>query len=272
VTPTRIAVAGAGGRMGQALIEAILGAPDLALAAAFDVAGAPAVGADAGARFGRGTGVVVGSDVDAATAAAEVLIDFTRPAGTLAHLAACARHGTAAVVGTTGFTDAQKGELTAFGAAIPIVFAPNMSVGVNVLLSLVERAAQALGPEFDIEILEMHHRHKVDAPSGTALALGEAAAAGAGLALADCAVYAREGVTGERKPGTIGFATLRGGDVVGEHSVIFAGAGERVELAHRATSRQNFAAGALRAARFAAARRAQRQPGVADMRDVLGLR
>jgi len=147
-----------------------------------------------------------------------------------------------------------------------------MSVGVVVLLNLVELAAQRLGPDFDIEVLEMHHKHKVDAPSGTALALGEAAASGAGVALAESAVYAREGVTGERKPGTIGFATLRGGDVVGEHTVIFAGTGERVELTHKATSRQNFAVGALRAARYAAARRAVGQSGLADMRDVLGLR
>ncbi len=258
--------------MGQALIEATLAAPDLALAAAFDVPGSPATGQDAGARFGRATGVVVGSAVDAAVRAADVLIDFTRPQGTLAHLAACAERGTAAVVGTTGFSDAQKAALVAFGRTIPIVFAPNMSVGVNVLLKLVELAAQRLGPDFDIEILEMHHRHKVDAPSGTALALGEAAAAGAGRSLAECAIYAREGVTGERKPGAIGFAALRGGDVVGEHTVIFAGAGERIELAHKATSRQNFATGALRAARYAANRRTRRQPGMADMRDVLGLR
>jgi 4-hydroxy-tetrahydrodipicolinate reductase len=258
--------------MGQALIEATLAAADLTLAAAFDVAAAPVVGQDAGARCGRVSGVVVGTDADAAVHACDVLIDFTRPQGTLAHLAACARHGTAAVVGTTGLSEAQKRELAAFGATIPIVHAPNMSVGVNVLLDLVEAAARRLGPDFDIEVLEMHHRHKVDAPSGTALALGAAAAAGAGRSLADCAVYAREGVTGERKAGTIGFATLRGGDVVGEHTVIFAGAGERIELAHRAASRQNFATGALRAARYAAARRAQRRPGLADMRDVLGLR
>ncbi len=270
--PTRIAVAGAGGRMGQALIEAVLAAPDLELAAAFDVAGAPATAQDAGARFGRVTGIVVGSAVDAAVRAADVLIDFTRPEGTLAHVAACARHGVAAVVGTTGLSDAQKTELAAFGAAIPIVFAPNMSVGVNVLLRLVEAAAQAIGPDFDIEIVEMHHRHKVDAPSGTALGLGEAAARGAGRSLAECAVYAREGVTGERIPGSIGFATLRGGDVVGEHTVIFAGAGERLELAHKATSRQNFATGALRAARYAAGRRSRGESGMADMRDVLGLR
>jgi 4-hydroxy-tetrahydrodipicolinate reductase len=269
--PTRIAVAGAGGRMGQALIEATLAADDLALAAAIDVAGSALIGRDAGERFGCATGVVVGSDVDPAVAAADVLIDFTRPEGTIRHVAACTRHGTAAVVGTTGLSDAQKAELRAAAARIPIVFAPNMSVGVNVLLMLVETAARALGPDFDIEIVEMHHKHKVDAPSGTAIALGEAAAEGGGGALADRAVYAREGVTGERKPGTIGFATLRGGDVVGEHTVIFAGKGERVELAHKAMSRQNFAAGAMRAARYAAQRRAQKRPGLASMRDVLGI-
>ena len=269
---TRIAIAGAGGRMGQALIEAVLADPGLILSAALDVAGVPLAGRDAGERCGRATGVSVGSDVDAATRAADVLIDFTRPEGTLAHLEACAMHGTGAVIGTTGLSDAQKDRVAAIARLIPIIFAPNMSVGVNVLLALVETAAQRLGPAYDIEIVEMHHRHKVDAPSGTAIALGEAAARGAGRALADCAVYAREGVTGERKPGTIGFAALRGGDVVGEHTVIFAGAGERVELSHKAASRQNFAAGALRAAHFVAARRAAGQTGLADMRDVLGLR
>ena len=267
----RIAVAGAGGRMGQALIEAVLADRESALAAALDIAGSPAAGRDAGERFGRATGVCVSVDVDAAVRAAEVLIDFTRPEGTVAHLAACARHGTAAVVGTTGLTDEQKAALAEHARKVPIVFAPNMSVGVNVLLSLVEAAARQLGPAYDIEIVEMHHRHKVDAPSGTALGLGEAAARGASRVLAECAVMAREGVTGPRKEGTIGFSALRGGDVVGDHAVIFAGAGERIELAHKATSRQNFAAGALRAAHYVAARRVAGQPGLADMRDVLGL-
>lgn len=266
----RIAIAGAGGRMGQALIEATLDAEDLALAGALDQARSPAIGADAGERSGRSTGVRVVSDVDAVVGVADVLIDFTRPAGTLAHLAACARAGVGAVVGTTGFDAAGKAEIAQRARTIPIVLAPNMSVGVAVLADLVERAARRLGPSFDIEIVEMHHRHKVDAPSGTALKLGEAAAAGAGVALTEHAVYAREGVTGERKAGTIGFATLRGGDVVGEHTVIFAGAGERLELTHRATSRQNFAAGALRAARFIAARRAGGEAGLYDMADVLG--
>jgi len=268
----RIAIAGAGGRMGQALIEAALADAGVTLAAAFDVPGSAAAGRDAGERFGRATGVIVGTDAEAAARAAEVLIDFTRPEGTLAHLAACARHGTGAVVGTTGLSEGQKAELAGHARRIPVVFAPNMSVGVNVLLALVETAARRLGPDYDIEIVEMHHRHKVDAPSGTALRLGEAAAQGAGTTLAECAVYAREGVTGERRRGAIGFASLRGGDVVGEHAVIFAGTGERVELVHRVASRQNFAAGALRAAHYVAELRAAGRAGLADMQDVLGLR
>lgn len=262
--PLRIAVAGAGGRMGRALCAGIAADPALVLAAALDVAGSPVLGEAAG-------GVRVGADIDAAVAASDVLIDFTRPAGTLAHLAACARHGVAAVVGTTGLDDAQKATLREHARRIPIVFAANTSVGVTVLLSLVEQAARALGPGFDIEVVEMHHRHKVDAPSGTALRLGEAAAAGLGTSLAQAGVYARHGDTGERKAGTIGFASLRGGDVVGEHVVVFAGEGERVEIAHRATSRQLFVAGALRAAHFVGARRAAGAAGLFDMPDVLGL-
>jgi 4-hydroxy-tetrahydrodipicolinate reductase len=254
------------------LLEAVLADRDCALAAAFDLAGSPAVGRAAGERFGRATGVLGGSDGDAAARAADVLIDFTRPELTLAHVAACARHGTGAVVGTTGLSDEGKAALAEYARSIPVVFAPNMSVGVNVLLALVEAAARQLGPAYDIEIVEMHHRHKVDAPSGTALGLGEAAARGSGRVLAECAVKARDGVTGPRKEGTIGFAALRGGDVVGEHTVIYAGAGERIELSHKATSRQNFAVGALRAAHYVAARRAAGRPGIADMRDVLGMR
>ena len=267
----RVAIAGAGGKMGQALIEAVLADSGSSLVAAFDLAQSACVGRDAGERFGCATGVMVGADVDAAARVADVMIDFTRPEGSLAHLALCARHGTGAVVGTTGFSAAQKTELAGFAQEIPIVFAPNMSVGVNVLLGLVESAARQLGPAYDIEIVEMHHRHKVDAPSGTALGLGEAAARGTGRQLAECSVMARQGMTGARKEGTIGFAALRGGDVVGEHTVVFAGAGERIELAHRATSRQNFAAGALRAAHYVAARRAAGDAGLYDMRDVLGL-
>jgi 4-hydroxy-tetrahydrodipicolinate reductase len=267
----RLAIAGAGGRMGQALIEATLASDDLTLAGALDIGGSPALGLDAGARCGRSTGVRVASDVDAVVGNCDVLVDFTRPAGTLAHLSACARAGVGAVIGTTGFDAAEKARIATHAGIIPIVFAPNMSVGVTVLAELVEEAARRLGPAFDIEVVEMHHRYKVDAPSGTALRLGEAAAAGAGVDLRQQGVYARDGVIGERRPGTIGFATLRGGDVVGEHSVIFAGNGERLELTHRATSRQNFADGALRAARFVAARRAEDRAGLYDMADVLGL-
>ena len=258
--------------MGQALIAATLADPALTLAAAIDVPGSSSAGRDAGLPLGRASGVTIGSDVDAAVTAADVLIDFTRPDGTLTHVAACARHGVGAVIGTTGFSDAQKAAIAGFAKQIPIVLAPNMSVGVNVLLKLVETAAQRLGADYDVEIVEMHHRHKVDAPSGTALQLGAAAAAGSGRSLKECAVYAREGVTGERRQGSIGFASLRGGDVVGDHTVIFAAGGERLELAHKASSRHNFAAGALRAAQYVAARRAAGTPGLADMQDVLGLR
>ncbi len=262
--PLRVVVAGAGGRMGRALCAGIATDARLVLAAALDVPGSPAVGETVGA-------VRVDTDIEAAVAAGDVLIDFTRPAGTLAHLAACARHGVAAVVGTTGLDGAQKDVLRGYARTVPIVFAANTSVGVTVLLCLVEQAARALGPGFDIEVVEMHHRHKVDAPSGTALRLGEAAAAGLDTTLAAAGVYARHGDTGERKPGTIGFAALRGGDVVGEHVVVFAGEGERVEIAHRATSRQLFVAGALRAALFVGDRRAQGTAGLFDMPDVLGL-
>ena len=268
----RLAIAGAGGRMGQALIEAALALPEMVVAAALDVVGSPALGHDAGERFGRTTGVIVSNDVPLALGVADVLIDFTRPEGTMAHVAACASAGVGVVVGTTGLSDKQKADLDAYAKSIPIVYAANMSVGVVVLLSLVEEAARKLGPDYDIEILEMHHRHKVDAPSGTALQLGTAAATGAGRGLADCAVYSREGHTGERVPGAIGFASLRGGDVVGEHTVVFASTGERVELTHRATSRQNFASGALRAALFVAGRRTAGQSGLHDMKEVLGIR
>ncbi|MDQ6619288.1 MAG: 4-hydroxy-tetrahydrodipicolinate reductase [Pseudomonadota bacterium] len=267
----RVAIAGASGRMGQALVEATFAADDLVLAAALDVSGSPALGHDAGERIGRATHVIVTDDVDGALRDVDVLIDFTRPAGTVAHLAACERRRVAAVIGTTGLDAAQREHVALIAHTVPIVLAPNMSVGVNVLVKLVEEAARALGADYDIEVLEMHHRHKVDAPSGTALQLGEAAARGIDGILAERATYARQGNTGERKAGTIGFAALRGGDVVGDHTVIFAGSGERVELTHRAVSRHNFAGGALRAARFVGERRARGEAGLFDMRDVLGL-
>jgi 4-hydroxy-tetrahydrodipicolinate reductase len=268
----RLCIAGAAGRMGQALIDAALAERDLVLASALDVAESSIIGRDAGERIGRATAVAVSADVAAAVAKADVLVDFTRPAGTLVHVGACARAGVAAVVGTTGLSAEDKAALSAFGRSIPIVLAPNMSVGVTVLARLVEQAAKLLGESYDVEIVEMHHRHKVDAPSGTALQLGDAAARGLGRDVKADGVFGRNGVTGERPRGAIGFASLRGGDVVGDHSVIFAGAGERLELAHKAGSRVNFAQGALRAARFVAAKRSAGAKGVFDMQDVLGLR
>ncbi|HXX86671.1 MAG TPA: 4-hydroxy-tetrahydrodipicolinate reductase [Casimicrobiaceae bacterium] len=268
----RVVIAGSGGRMGETLLEAVFAAEDLALAAALEVPASELIGHDAGERFGRATGVVVAADVSAALETADVLIDFTRPAGTLAHVAACAKAGVGAVVGTTGLSEADRRALAEAARSVPIVFASNMSVGVTVLTKLVEIAAQRLGEGYDVEILEMHHRHKIDAPSGTALTLGEAVATALHRNLESDAVYARRGVTGERKPKAIGFASLRGGDVVGDHTVVFAGPGERVELTHRASSRMTFAQGALRAVRFVAAKRAQRAAGLYDMQDVLGLR
>lgn len=267
----RIAIAGSGGRMGQALIAAILAQSDLTLAAALEIAGSPLLGHDAGEHCGRATGVAIGADVAAALREADVLIDFTRPAATVVHAAACAAVGVGVVVGTTGLSEADRKALAEAGRAIPLVVAANTSVGVNVLLELVALAARRLGADYDVEIVEMHHRHKVDAPSGTALQLGEAVASALGRNLGTDGVFAREGITGERKPGSIGFASLRGGDVVGDHTVIFAGPGERIELAHKAASRTTFAQGALRAARFVAARRAARAPGVYGMQDVLRL-
>ena len=267
----KLCIAGASGRMGQALIEAALSTSDLEITSALDMTGNPFVGHDAAERFGRVTGALVQTDVEAAVRAADVVIDFTRPAGTMAHVAACARHRVAAVIGTTGLDSEHQRALAKHAATIPIVYAPNMSVGVNVLFELVESAARALGPAYDIEIIEMHHKHKVDAPSGTAIQLGKAAAAGRRLNFDSSAVYSREGNVGARQSDAIGFATLRGGDVIGEHTVVFAGTGERVELTHRAMSRQNFAAGALRAARFIADKRRSGANGLFDMRSVLGL-
>jgi len=264
MTRLRIAVAGASGRMGRMLIEAVRAADDLQLAGALDLAGSPAIGQDAMAFLGAASGVCITADLRAGLRDAQVLIDFTRPEGTLAHLAACRESGVKAVIGTTGFSDAQKAQIAEHAA---IVLAPNMSVGVNVVLKLLDVAARALNEGYDIEVIEAHHRHKVDAPSGTALKMGEVLAAALGRELKDCAVYAREGVTGERDPSTIGFATVRGGDIVGDHTVLFAGTGERVEIRHQATSRANFAQGSLRAARFLAGR----ATGLFGMDAVLGL-
>ena len=267
-TPLRIAIAGASGRMGQMLIDAVNASGDCLLTGALDVAASPAVGLDASAFSGRASGVLIQSDLREGLKNSAVLIDFTRPEGTLAHLAVCRELGVNLVIGTTGFSDAQKAEIAAAAQDIAIVMAPNMSVGVNVTLKLLEMAAKALATGYDIEIIEAHHRHKVDAPSGTALKMGEVIADALGRDLKDCAVYAREGVTGERDPSSIGFATIRGGDIVGDHTVLFAGTGERIEISHKSSSRATYAQGSLRAARFLA----DKKSGLFDMFDVLNLK
>jgi 4-hydroxy-tetrahydrodipicolinate reductase len=243
--PLRVAVAGSSGRMGQMLIEAVRAAPDCTLAGTLDI----------------------GADIRTGLTQAQVLIDFTRPEGTLAHLAVCREFGVKAVIGTTGFSEAQKAEITEHARHVAIVMAPNMSVGVNVVFKLLDMAARALAEGYDIEIVEAHHRHKVDAPSGTALKMGEVVAAALGRNLKDCAVYGREGVTGERDPSSIGFATVRGGDIVGDHTVMFCGTGERIEITHKSASRATYAQGSLRAARFLA----DKPHGLFGMEHVLGL-
>jgi 4-hydroxy-tetrahydrodipicolinate reductase len=263
----KIAVAGSSGRMGRMLIEAIVQAPDCQLSGALDVPGSPAIGSDASAFLGTASGVAITADLHQGLRGADVLIDFTRPEGTLAHLAVCRELDVKAVIGTTGFDAAQKALIGEHARHIGIMMAPNMSVGVNVVLRLLDMAARALNEGYDIEVIEAHHRHKVDAPSGTALAMGEVVASALGRDLKDCAVYGREGVTGERDPSTIGFATIRGGDIVGDHTVLFAGTGERIEITHKSSSRVTYAQGSLRAARFLATHGA----GLYDMGDVLGL-
>jgi len=246
MTNIRYAIAGANGRMGKTLVEAVLAAPDAGLAATFDI----------------------GDNVATALAGADCLIDFTRPEGTLQHLESCRRLGISAVIGTTGFNPAQKKQIEAFARDIPIVFAPNMAVGVNAVFKLLDVAARILNEGYDVEVIEAHHRHKIDAPSGTALRMGEVVAAALGRDLAECAVYGRAGHTGARPTTQIGFATIRGGDIVGDHTVLFAGAGERIEITHKAASRMPYALGSLRAARFLRGK----TNGLFDMQDVLGLR
>jgi len=267
MAPLRVAIAGASGRMGRMLIEAVLADDGMALAGALAAAGRPAIGQDAAAFLGRASGVAITADLASALTGADVLIDFTRPEGTLAHLAACRQFGVKAVIGTTGFSDAQRDQIAEHARHIAIVMAPNMSVGVNVVLQLLDTAARALSRGYDIEVIEAHHRHKVDAPSGTALAMGEVVAQALGRDLKDCAVYGRQGVTGERDPSTIGFATIRGGDIVGDHTVLFAGTGERIEITHKSSSRATYAQGSLRAARFLA----DKASGLYGMNEVLGL-
>jgi 4-hydroxy-tetrahydrodipicolinate reductase len=256
MSAVRVAIAGAGGRMGRALLDAARATDGVELGAALDMA--PGAWGD----------VAIGTDVAAALSSCDVLIDFTRPEGTLAHLRACRAAGRGIVIGTTGFSADQLAEIRDAARDIPIVMAPNMSIGVNVALKLVAMAAKALGPDYDIDVFEVHHKLKVDAPSGTALKLGEVAAAARGTTLERDGVFARHGQTGERKAGTIGFSVARGGDIVGDHTVFFAGPGERIEITHRASSRATYAQGALRAARYLCGQ----PPGLYGMDDVLGLR
>lgn len=264
----KIAIAGASGRMGRMLVEAVLDGPDTELVGALDIPGSPAIGRDAADFLGRTSGVVVSTDPGVALAAALCFIDFTRPEGTLQHLEWCAQRGIRMVIGTTGFDEAGRRAIAAAATRTAIVFAPNMSVGVNATLKLLEVAARILGEGFDIEIIEAHHRHKVDAPSGTALKMGEVIAAALGRNLDEVAVHDRHGVTGERPGGSIGFSAIRGGDIVGDHTVLFAGTGERIEITHRSASRVTYVEGSLRACRFLSGHRT----GLFDMQDVLGLR
>ena len=268
MTQLKIAVAGASGRMGRMLIEAILGAEDTVLAGALGTPSSPAIGTDAASFLGKPSGVIIQSDLSAGLAGADFLIDFTRPEGTLKHLDYCAANGVKLIIGTTGFDEAGKAAIAEAAKKTAIVFAPNMSVGVNVTMKLLELAAKSFSHGYDIEIIEAHHRHKVDAPSGTAIKMGEVIAQALGRDLKDVAVYAREGVTGERDPSSIGFATVRGGDIIGDHTVLFAGIGERIEITHKSSSRVTYAHGSLRAARFLA----DKTTGLFDMQDVLGLK
>ncbi|NYT83738.1 4-hydroxy-tetrahydrodipicolinate reductase [Alcaligenaceae bacterium] len=260
----RIAIAGADGRMGRMLIEAVLQSADLKLSVALDRPGSPAIGQDAGTFLGQDTGVLITDDLDALSQA-DCLIDFTRPEGTLNHLQACVKHGTKCVIGTTGFSDQGKQAIQAASQKIAIVFAPNMSVGVNATLKLLDIAARLLNSGYDVEVFEAHHRNKVDAPSGTALAMGEAVASAWGKKLDDIADWARHGETGARETGKIGFSVVRGGDIIGDHTVYFCGTGERIEITHRSSSRATYAQGSLRAARYLA----RKEFGLFDMQDVL---
>ena len=264
----KIAIAGATGRMGKMLIEAVLNSPDAQLVGALEHDSCPLIGEDVGAFLGKKTGVAITADITKALSDAEFLIDFTRPEGTMAHLAVAQKTGSKMIIGTTGLSPEQIDGLKKASANLAIVFAPNMSVGVNATFKLLEIAAKMLNEGYDIEIIEAHHRHKVDAPSGTALRMGEVIADALGEKLDDVAVYAREGHTGERKAGSIGFATIRGGDIVGDHTVLFAGEGERIEISHKSSSRQSYAQGSLRAARYLQ----NQSSGLHDMQDVLGLR
>lgn len=264
----KIGIVGAGGRMGRQLIQAVNHAEGVMLGAAFERKGSSLVGADAGELAGVGAlGVVVTDDLASQVNQFDLLIDFTRPEGTLEHITFCVAHNKKMVIGTTGFDDIGKQAIKSASEKIGIVFASNYSVGVNLVFKLLEKAAKVMGDYCDIEVIEAHHRHKVDAPSGTALSMGEHIAKTLGRDLKTHGVFAREGIAGERKRDEIGFATIRAGDVVGEHSVWFADEGERVEIAHKASSRMTFANGAVRAAKWLQTK----QNGLFDMTDVLDL-
>ncbi|MCB1858327.1 MAG: 4-hydroxy-tetrahydrodipicolinate reductase [Gammaproteobacteria bacterium] len=265
----RVAVAGSGGRMGRTLVEAVQRTDGLQLGAATEHPGSSLIGSDAGELAGLGKlGVRVTDNLAGSLADFDLLIDFTSPSATVAHLEICRAHGKSMVVGTTGFDEGQKALLQRAADEIAIVSAPNMSVGVNLCLKLLDTAARVLGDAVDIEVIEAHHRHKVDAPSGTALGMGEVVAKALGRDLKTCAVYGRQGVTGERERATIGFETIRAGDIVGEHTVMFAALGERVEISHKASSRMTFATGAARAALWLEGK----SSGLYDMQDVLGFK
>lgn len=266
--PMRVAVAGASGRMGHMLLEAVNASEDCVLSGALDIAGSPAINSDAYGYLGLVSGVLVTDDFQKGLSQSQVLLDFTRPEGTLAHLHACRKLGVKAVIGTTGFSAEQKAEIAEIAKDIAIVLSPNMSVGVNVTFKLVELAAKALNTGYDIEVIEAHHKHKIDAPSGTALKMGEVIAQALGRDLKECGVFERHGVTGPRDPSSIGFATIRGGDIVGDHTVMFAGTGERIEISHKASSREYYAKGSLMAARFLI----DKPNGLFDMYDVLNFR
>jgi 4-hydroxy-tetrahydrodipicolinate reductase len=269
VTATmRIAVAGASGRMGHMLLEAVNASEDCVLSGALDIASSPAINSDALGYLGQASGVFVTNDFQKGLSQSQVLLDFTRPEGTLAHLQACRKLGVKAVIGTTGFNAEQKAEIAEIAKDIAIVLSPNMSVGVNVTFKLLELAAKALNTGYDIEVIEAHHKHKIDAPSGTALKMGEVIAEALGRDLKECGVFERHGVTGPRDPSSIGFATIRGGDIVGDHTVMFAGTGERIEISHKASSREYYAKGSLMAARFLI----DKPNGLFDMYDVLNFR
>lgn len=263
----KLAIAGAGGRMGRTLIEAVLAQPDtFELTVALDHASSGAIGQDAGAFLGADTGVKITDDLNALVNA-DCLIDFTRPEGTMAHLDMCVRHKVKMIIGTTGFDDAAKAQIHKASESVAIVFAPNMSVGVNATLKLLEVAARILDSGYDVEVFEAHHKHKVDAPSGTALKMGEVIAKAWNKPLEDLATWTRHGHTGARQDGSIGFSVVRGGDIVGDHTVYFCGTGERIEITHRSSSRATYAQGSLRAARFIA----DKSNGLYDMQAVLGL-